>query len=98
MLPVGHLVPTSHSMHADAPESLWYEPSWQGMHWSLVLRANVPGEHSRGATEPWMQACPAGHGAHPSAEVRPVALLEVPLGHSAAAAVPLGQYPPALHG
>ena len=98
MLPGGHLVSMSHAEQADAPELAWYVPSWQGMHWSLALRANVPGVHSRGVTEPMIQACPAGQGVHPSAEVRPVALLDVPLGHSAAAALPLGQKPPALHG
>ena len=66
VLPVGHLVPKSHSAQADAPELAWYVPSWQGMHWSLALRANVPGVHSRGVTEPMIQACPVGQGVHPS--------------------------------
>ena len=99
-LPMGQRKPASHSTHAVAPLSPWYEPSAHGPHcWLVLPAANVPALHAVGAVEPAKQYEPSPHASHPSALGWPTWLLKRPASHGAALPLmlPASQKYPASH-
>ena len=63
--PLGHVKPSSHSMHAVEPPSPWYLPASHAEHsWLLESSAYVPALQLAATMEPAKQNVPAGHSVH----------------------------------
>lgn len=91
-LPSAHLCPASHSLHAVAPSSPWYEPSGQIVHRPLRLAAAyVPLLHAVASSAPATQKAPAGQSWHSLAPFSPGVLLYVPCMHGSGAEAPSSQ-------
>ena len=89
LAPLGQKSPASHSLHAIAPVSFWYEPDEHMVHCAdEAVGAWLPGLQAVGETTPVPHALPAGHDVHSAALLRLSALEKLPDGHGNAAAAP----------